>query len=252
MGVLAGRATGERRRRRHRRRRPRSGTDKGIERPLRQLAAAAQPFDIRGVMTGVRKLFGGLRTAVPVLVAANHFGKQASQVRKLRAQWTAFPLPAPERRLALFSDSLEQVDGVSTWCKRFVARARAAGHTVLLPQCCPNAGDDQVPALTSFAVPLYTCMRFHVPSLTRALEWAWRRRVTHIELATPGPMGLAGLWIAKLLRLPVTASYHVEVLGLVPTLGGNPSSRAACGGTWPGSMRRSIACSSCRRVRATR
>jgi glycosyltransferase involved in cell wall biosynthesis len=35
-------------------------------------------------------------------------------------------------------------------------------------------------------------------------------------------MGLAGLWIAKLLRLPVTASYHVEVLGLVPTLGGNP------------------------------
>ena len=112
--------------------------------------------------------------AVPVLVAANHFGKQASQVRKLRQQWTAFPLPAPDRRLALFSDSLEQVDGVSTWCKRFVARARAAGHTVLLPQCCPQAGDDQVAAFTSFAVPLYPCMRFHVPSLTQALEWAWR------------------------------------------------------------------------------
>jgi len=111
---------------------------------------------------------------------------------------------------------------VSTWCKRFVARARAAGHTVLLPQCCPESGDDQVPALTSFAVPLYPCMRFHVPSLTRALDWAWRQRVTHIELATPGPMGLAGLLIAKLLDLPVTASYHVEVLGLVPTLGGNP------------------------------
>jgi glycosyltransferase involved in cell wall biosynthesis len=198
------------------------GTDKGLEPPLRQLAAAAKTFDIRGVVTGVRNLFGGLRAAVPVLVAANHFGKQASQVRKLREQWTAFPLPAPERRLALFSDSLEQVDGVSTWCKRFVARARAAGHTVLLPQCCPQAGDDQVPAFTSFAVPLYPCMRFHVPSLTRALEWAWRQRVTHIELATPGPMGLAGLLIAKLLRLPVTASYHVEVLGLVPTLGGNP------------------------------
>jgi glycosyltransferase involved in cell wall biosynthesis len=198
---------------------PASDDDAGV---VDRLAAAARTFNLRGVMGGVRKLFSGLRTSVPVLVAANRFGKQAAQVRKLRDQWTAFPLPAPERRLALFSDSLEQVDGVSTWCKRFVARARAAGHTVLLPQCCPESGDDQVQALTSFAVPLYPCMRFHVPSLTRALDWAWRQRVTHIELATPGPMGLAGLLIAKLLKLPVTASYHVEVLGLVPTLGGNP------------------------------
>jgi len=193
-----------------------------IDRALAQLLAAAHAVDVRGVMAGVRNLFGGLKTAIPVLIAAGQFGKQALHARKLREQWTAFPLPAPERRLALFSDSLDQVDGVSTWCKRFVARARAAGHTVLLPHCCAEAGDDQVPAATSFAVPLYPCMRFHVPSLTRTLEWAWRQRVTHIELATPGPMGLAGLWIAKLLKLPVTASYHVEVLGLVPTLGGNP------------------------------
>src|SRR4029079_17998057 len=107
----------------------------GIERAVCQLASAARSFDVRGVRAGVRDLFDGLRTALPVLVAANQFGKQESQVRTLRAQWTAFSLPARERRLALFSDSLEQVDGVSTWCRRFVARARAAGHTVLLPDC---------------------------------------------------------------------------------------------------------------------
>jgi glycosyltransferase involved in cell wall biosynthesis len=197
-------------------------TEQSVDCTVRRVLDAARRFDVRGVAAGVRDLFGDVKAAVPVLVAAKRFGAQALQVRKLREQWTAFPLPAPERRLALFSDSLEQVDGVSTWCKRFVARARAAGHTVLLPHCSEPAGDDQVPALTSFAVPLYKCMRFHVPSLTRTLEWAWQQRVTHIELATPGPMGLAGLWIAKLLQLPVTASYHVEVLGLVPTLGGNP------------------------------
>src|SRR4029078_12468301 len=101
-------------------------------------------------------------------------------------------------------------DGVSTWCKRFVARARAAGHTVLLPHCCEAAGEDRVPALCSFAVPLYKCMRFYVPSLTRTLEWAWRQRVTHIELATPGPMGLAGLWIAEPLPVAGTDSSPVE------------------------------------------
>jgi glycosyltransferase involved in cell wall biosynthesis len=161
-------------------------------------------------------------TAVPMLFAADHFGRQELQVRKLREQWRAFPLPAPDRRLALFSDSLDHVDGVSMWCQRFVARARAAGHTVLVPHCRGDGGADQLPTVASFSLPLYECMRMHVPSLTRGLDWAWRQGVTHVELSTPGPMGLVGLWIAKLLRLPVTASYHTELLGLVPTLGGNP------------------------------
>ena len=196
-------------------------TDKVIERALDRLIDAAQTFDFHGVMSGVHDLFGGLMTAVPTLFAADHFGRQELQVRKLREQWRAFPLPAPDGRMALFSDSLDHVDGVSTWCKRFVGRAGAAGYTVLVPHCRDDGSPDQLPAVTSFALPFYECMRLQVPSLMRGLDWAWRQRVTHVELATPGPMGLVGLWIAKLLRLPVTASYHTELLGLVPVLGGN-------------------------------
>jgi glycosyltransferase involved in cell wall biosynthesis len=197
-------------------------TDKLLERALDRLIDAAQSFDFHGVMAGLHDLGGGLMTAIPMLFAADHFGRQEKQVRKLREQWRAFALPPREMRMALFSDSLDHVDGVSTWCRRFADRARAAGHTVLVPHCRKDGSPDQLPAVTSFALPLYECMRMHVPSLTRALDWAWQRRVTHIELATPGPMGLVGLWIARLLRLPVTASYHTELLGLVPTLGGNP------------------------------
>ncbi len=198
-----------------------SVADKVIERALERLIDAAQTFNFHGLMAGVHDLFGGLMTAVPALFAADHFGRQELQARNLRAQWRAFPLPAPDGRMALFSDSLDHVDGVSTWCKRFADRAHAAGHTVLVPHCRQDGGPDQLPAVASFALPLYECMRLQVPSLTRGLDWAWRQRVTHVELATPGPMGLVGLWIAKLLRLPVTASYHTELLGLVPELGGN-------------------------------
>ncbi|HMF43139.1 MAG TPA: glycosyltransferase [Polyangia bacterium] len=196
-------------------------TDKVLEQGLDRLIDAAQTFNFHGLMSGAHDLFGGLMTAVPMLFAADHFGRQERQVRKLREQWRAYPLPEPEGRMALFSDSLDHVDGVSTWCKRFVTRARAAGRTVLVPHCRGDGSPDELPAVTSFALPLYECMRMHVPSLTRGVDWAWRQRVTHVELATPGPMGLVGLWIAKLLRLPVTASYHTELLGLVPTLGGH-------------------------------
>ena len=49
----------------------------------------------------------------------------------------------------------------------------------------------------------------------------WRQEVSNVELSTPGPMGLIGLLAAKILRLPVTASYHTEIPTLVTALGGD-------------------------------
>jgi glycosyltransferase involved in cell wall biosynthesis len=64
-------------------------------------------------------------------------------------------------------------------------------------------------------------MDFHLPSLLGTIDWMWRQEITHVELATPGPMGVVGLLAARLLRLPVTASYHTEVPELLRHLSGN-------------------------------
>ncbi len=127
----------------------------------------------------------------------------------------------------MFSDSLEHVDGVSTWCSRFVERAEAAGQEVFVPHCgapLHSASQtmqlDRLPAVTSFSAPLYDRLKFYVPSLVHSVRWAWSRGITHVELATPGPMGLVGLLVAKILQLPVTASYHTEVPVLIRQLGG--------------------------------
>jgi glycosyltransferase involved in cell wall biosynthesis len=212
-----------------------SVSNKVIERGLQNLLFGAQAFDFYRTFSGLRELAGGLVAAAPVFFAADHFGRQDRQVRRLREQWNAFPLPAAKERLALFSDSLEQVDGVSTWCRRFADHARAAGREVLVPHCSTSLSSElkndvgwhHLPALTSFSLPLYDCIRLYVPSLIHTLDWAWRERVTHVELSTPGPMGLAGLLVAKILRLPVTASYHTEVPALIGPLGGTGFMEAA-------------------------
>ncbi|HET6279739.1 MAG TPA: glycosyltransferase [Polyangia bacterium] len=202
--------------------------DTVVENALDELMAGAHDFDLYRIFAAVRDLAGGLVTAAPVFAAADHFGKQEQQVRRIWEQWTAWPLPPRPERLAVFSDSLEQVDGVSTWCKRFVGQARAAGRDVLMPYCgelpahIENNGSFHVlPSSTSFRLPLYARIRFYVPSLIDTLRWVWSQRISHVELSTPGPMGLVGLLVAKVLRLPVTASYHTEVPALVEPLGGN-------------------------------
>jgi glycosyltransferase involved in cell wall biosynthesis len=209
-------------------------SDTVIEAALQDLLDGAQDFDLYRIFGALRDMAGGLMSASSVFFAADHFGKQEQQVRRVWEQWSAFTPKIRQERLAVFSDSLEQVDGVSTWCKRFVDRARAAGREVLIPHCgeLPAHFDERasfhrLPAATSFTLPLYARIQLHVPSLVDTIDWVWRQQITHIEISTPGPMGLIGLLVAKVLRLPVTASYHTEVPALIGPLGGNALTAAA-------------------------
>ena len=203
-------------------------SDTVMNRALDELVSGAFDFDLYRIFGAVRDVAGGLVSSAPVFFAADHFGKQELAVRRLWEQWTAWPLPPRRERLAVFSDSLEQVDGVSTWCKRFVTQARTEGREVFIPHCgaLPAHIEDRrgfqlLRSSASFQLPLHNRNRFYMPSLIETLRWVWEQGISHIELSTPGPMGLVGLLVARVLRLPVTASYHTEVPALLQPLGDN-------------------------------
>jgi Glycosyltransferase Family 4 len=205
-------------------------SDKVLEGAVDELLAGAQDLDLYRIFGALRDLAGGLVTAAPVFFAADHFGKQEQAVRRVWKSWSAYELPPRPERLGVFADSLARRGSVSTWCQRFLGRARAEGREVLVPHCGDRPADADVdapggfhelPTLTSFSLPVAGGLTLHVPSLVDTLEWAWRERISHVELATPGPMGLVGLLVAKVLRLPVTASYHTEIATLLEPLGGN-------------------------------
>ena len=184
-------------------------------------------LDMYRVLGSLRDLAAAAATAIPFLLAADHFAKQRQQVNGVLAAWTASPRPEVRTSLAIFSDSHQHVDGVTSSLRSFVQRARAHGRTVRIPYCgehSPDPSDDVfVPLATAStrATELYPGMAFHLPSLLGTIEWLWRQEITHVELATPGPMGLVGLLAARLLRLPVTASYHTDVPELVRQLSSN-------------------------------
>ena len=194
-----------------------------------ELGHSLLAFDIYGILASLTDLAAALGVASPLLFAADHFARQDVQRRAVWKDWSATPRPDTDEHLAVFSDALGNFDGVSTWCKQFSQRAAAAGKRVWFAACDDvghavgaDAFPRPFPALARFKVPLYPDIEICVPSLAATVDRLWRDGITHVELATPGPMGLVGLAAARILRLPVTATYHTDFSSLIGLLVDDP------------------------------
>jgi glycosyltransferase involved in cell wall biosynthesis len=192
-----------------------------------ELVAAATAFDVYGLLAALTDVGAAMAVASPLLFAADHFARQWDQVQRILEDWRATDLPDALEHLAVFSDSRDNIDGVASWCRRFMSQAETAGRRVWFATCdeaaplessCSTASP--IASVARFKVPLYPGFELVVPSFPGTVDRLWREGITHVELATPGPMGLAGLAAARLLRLPVTASFHTDLHGLALALTG--------------------------------
>src|SRR5262249_34882314 len=115
-------------------------------------------------------------------------------------------------RVAIISDTVDNIDGVAVGLRRLVAASRRAGYAAtLIGPASEQRGDGvvRIPAAMSAALPFYPGYTWSVPELP-ALA-AQLAGADLVQLATPGPMGLAGLVAGRMLGLPVIAQYHTEV-----------------------------------------
>jgi glycosyltransferase involved in cell wall biosynthesis len=90
---------------------------------------------------------------------------------------------------------------------------------------CPSRKNFQ-PLLTR-PMPYYADQPLTIPPLAEVLEWADRQQFDAIHVHTPGPMGLCGWVVAKMLRVPLLGTYHTDFPGYVQNLTGDHRSVTA-------------------------
>jgi glycosyltransferase involved in cell wall biosynthesis len=64
--------------------------------------------------------------------------------------------------------------------------------------------------MLSLPMPMYNSLTLALPPLLEILEWADRQQFDAIHVSTPGPMGLVGWVVAKMLRVPLVGVYHTD------------------------------------------
>ena len=141
--------------------------------------------------------------------------------------------------VAHFTDTYLEVNGVAKTLQSMLPLAREQGKKMDILTCLrlENVKNDGANSLGpinfsptgSFSIPEYPELTLNYPPVLKIVQHCYESGYTLLHSATPGPMGLAALLTAKMLKLPIHATYHTAFPQYILELTGDPSLEEA---TW--------------------
>ena len=166
-----------------------------------------------GLFDSIAAILGQQFVLVPYYFAVFHQNKERHLLREI----TGRPVRADagSMRVGLFTDTLDDVNGVARFLRDMSGQAAAAGRQLVI-HTCTDTPAAEVPGRKNFVpllsrpMPYYPELRLNLPPVLEVLEWADRQQFDAVHVSTPGPMGLCGWLAAKMLRVPLLGTYHTD------------------------------------------
>lgn len=164
---------------------------------------------------------GGLYALLsPYFIAFSIFARDRAFSEQVRRQ---FETGAPEAeggeetmRMAHFTDTFFDTNGVALTLRQQIALARRYHKHLEVITCNPGQASP-LPGVKAFApvgtyaLPEYPEQTICYPPLLDMLWYCYAQRFNRIHAATPGPIGLAALAIARILKVPFVGTYHTSL-----------------------------------------
>jgi glycosyltransferase involved in cell wall biosynthesis len=127
-------------------------------------------------------------------------------------------------RVAVFTDNdFDKINGVTTTLTAVLRHAPPEIQPRIYTAAGLGADHPEYLALRSFGVgiPFYREMKMYLPRWRAYLERVRQDRVDLVHLTTPGPIGLAALWVAAQASLPLIGSFHTDLSAYTRLLSGS-------------------------------
>ncbi len=136
--------------------------------------------------------------------------------RRFLPDFHSQPEASPQFSLAHFTDTLYEVNGVALSLKSQMEMARRNCKDYTLITCDTKKRPVQ-PGIKNFSpigvvhLPEYREQKLFHPPFLEIIDYCYLRNFTHIMAATPGPLGLAAMAVARTLKLPLWGTYHTAL-----------------------------------------
>lgn len=181
-------------------------------------------FDIEKVSTLLGK---SIFSAVPTLFYASTYWQRALEKKRSR-QLHRTMISAEnydEGRIAYFTDTLEEINGVALTSRKLLKIAREERYNLTFVTAYESAQEDEFrknfKPLISFDLPEYPEIRVNIPHFLDMLEYCDQENFDVIYAATPGVVGIYAFLIAKILHVPFVSTFHTDFPGYLRRYSGD-------------------------------
>jgi glycosyltransferase involved in cell wall biosynthesis len=118
-------------------------------------------------------------------------------------------------RRAWFTDTLEDVNGVTTTIRKMTAAGQECGADLIVVTSRQQISLADIPIknflpIGEFELPEYELQKLSFPPVLHMIDYIQRERFTELIISTPGPVGLTALLAGKILDLKTTGIYHTD------------------------------------------
>jgi glycosyltransferase involved in cell wall biosynthesis len=149
----------------------------------------------------------------PYLATAQHHADSRHSLQAIEQGFFGLSVREHDPRALVFTDTFVDVNGVAGTMRQLAAASadgRFEGHVVVAGST-DASGVASVRADWIAPIPDYDALSLSFPVPTDVLARVEQYRPDVVHVATPGPVGLCGLAVARLLGIPVVGSYHTEL-----------------------------------------
>jgi glycosyltransferase involved in cell wall biosynthesis len=151
----------------------------------------------------------------PYYLAFHHQHKGKELIRDLTKALPEMHHKETPEKIALFTDTLDEINGVAITIKRLISTARNRGVELTVITSGEDGevveGVKKFKSVGDFVLPEYPELKLNFPPILDVMAFIEREGFTRIHVSTPGTVGLLGLLISRLMDIPVAGTYHTDI-----------------------------------------
>ena len=159
----------------------------------------------------------------PYYLAFHHQHRSKQLINELDKRFLLMDSLEKPQKIALFTDTLHEINGVAITIKRLIETAKMRGIELVVitsssKETSFENGVMNFKSIGDFTLPEYPDLKLHFPPILDVIDYFEKEGFTRIHASTPGTLGLLALFISKLVDIPISGTYHTDIPQYVKSL----------------------------------
>jgi len=178
--------------------------------------------NVFNIINGIGSISSLYVLSIPYYIAYKSFQDTRQFAERLSVIEPATRTP----KAVHLTDTYYEINGVAKSLQQMTLQARRLGLDYTFVTCASREsllGEKVFKPVQVYDLPEYPEMKLACPPVLDIIDYCFREDFTHIHAATPGPVGLAGLLVAKVLNRPFYTTYHTALPQYATHLTGDQS-----------------------------